>query len=274
MKNLILRVMTAAVLLPVVIYALFADKAMLISILFCVAYFSIFEITSMVWPENNWKKLFSLAIAISFYPFFLGSSFAIVFQLLFLFFLFFQTAILFSAKIEKHIFEKIAAIVFFSFYVLIGLSSVTLTYKIASNARSLVFIACACTWLNDTFAYFIGKKFGKRPLFLSVSAKKTWEGFFGGGILSVALVFLIVYVNNLSDNQFLDVSLTETLLLTLPITLLAPLGDLIESKFKRFYNVKDSSNILPGHGGFLDRIDGLLTVLPWTCLYSFVASYF
>lgn len=109
-------------------------------------------------------------------------------------------------------------------------------------------------WCNDTFAYLVGCKFGKRRLFERHSPKKSWEGFFGGFAATV-LAGVVMW-------QLLGGNVYIWLLMAVVTTVVGTFGDLIESMFKRQMGVKDSGNILPGHGGILDRFDILLLVLP------------
>ncbi len=109
-------------------------------------------------------------------------------------------------------------------------------------------------WCNDTFAYLIGCKFGKRRLFERHSPKKSWEGFFGGFAATVLAGTLMWH--------FFSGNIYIWLLMAVVTTVVGTFGDLIESMFKRQMGVKDSGNILPGHGGILDRFDILLLVLP------------
>jgi len=118
-------------------------------------------------------------------------------------------------------------------------------------------------WINDTMAYIVGSFIGKTPLSV-VSPKKTWEGTIGGAMLAVvAVVLLGRTLTNLSYQTLVIVSATAAITGTI--------GDLIESKFKRMAGVKDSGNILPGHGGFFDRFDSLLLAGPsvWLLLILF-----
>lgn len=117
-------------------------------------------------------------------------------------------------------------------------------------------------WCNDTGAYLVGRQFGKTKLFERHSPKKTWEGFMGGIALSaLAAVVISYFFKELQWNQWVSVSIL--------ISCFGTLGDLIESMFKRSIDVKDSGEILPGHGGLLDRFDGLLLAAPivYTYLY-------
>jgi len=115
-------------------------------------------------------------------------------------------------------------------------------------------------WVNDSFAFFVGKNFGKLKLFESVSPKKTVEGFIGGVSFSLLTAFLLSY--------FCDfLSLSNLIVISLIASVLGTTGDLVESKFKRQVKIKDSGNIMPGHGGILDRLDSLLFVAPFVYLY-------
>lgn len=115
-------------------------------------------------------------------------------------------------------------------------------------------------WINDTGAYLTGLLIGKHKLFPSVSPKKTWEGFFGGAILTLITGWLAgIYFVGYQDVNYVIYALI--------IIIFATLGDLVESLLKRNFNVKDSGSILPGHGGMLDRFDGVLLSSPLVFLY-------
>lgn len=108
----------------------------------------------------------------------------------------------------------------------------------------------------DTGAWFFGRNFGKNKLWPSISPKKTWEGAIGGSILSVIIASIISW-------QYFG-KLTVLLVISfVGLSVLAQLGDLIESKFKRQLGIKDSSNLIPGHGGIYDRIDSLIFIAPF-----------
>ena len=115
-------------------------------------------------------------------------------------------------------------------------------------------------WTNDTFAYLVGKTLGKRKLFESVSPKKTWEGSFGGAVFSIVLAYFLV-------RFFPELRKRDWLVVAGIIVLFANLGDLIQSKFKRSVYVKDSGTVLPGHGGILDRFDGVYLAAPFVYTY-------
>lgn len=122
-----------------------------------------------------------------------------------------------------------------------------------------------CVWVSDSFAYFIGKSIGKRKLYEAVSPKKTVEGAMGsiiGGILSALL---------LGNFMSMDIDIIFLIFLGIVISASAIIGDLVESMFKRDAQVKDSGAFIPGHGGILDKIDGILFATPvlYLCLILF-----
>lgn len=121
------------------------------------------------------------------------------------------------------------------------------------------------TWTNDTFAYLIGRQIGRHKLFERISPNKTWEGTVGGGLCTVALAWGLSY---LLPGAY---TLPQWLALGAVAAVFATLGDLIESMLKRSLGIKDSGNLLPGHGGLLDRFDAFLLVVPvaWAVLGLF-----
>jgi phosphatidate cytidylyltransferase len=106
------------------------------------------------------------------------------------------------------------------------------------------------TWVFDSGAYLVGRRWGRRPLWPAVSPGKTWEGTIGGTVITAALCLATVRVLGLSYPQAIGLGVL--------IAVLAQLGDLVESAIKRQVGVKDAGSFLPGHGGILDRVDGLL----------------
>ncbi|WP_262249710.1 phosphatidate cytidylyltransferase [Parapedobacter soli] len=115
-------------------------------------------------------------------------------------------------------------------------------------------------WGNDTGAYLIGKFFGRHRLFERISPNKTWEGFVGGALLAVAVSLILAhYLPVLPSWQWVGIALV--------VSLFGTFGDLVESMLKRSHHVKDSGAVLPGHGGLLDRFDGLLFAAPATLVF-------
>jgi phosphatidate cytidylyltransferase len=132
----------------------------------------------------------------------------------------------------------------------------------------LLLLAVAVVALADVGGYVAGNLFGRHKLAPVVSPGKTWEGFFGGLFCQLLLIILLAVF------MPMPVSLTALALLVIPVSLYSVLGDLFESMLKRHQGVKDSSQILPGHGGVLDRIDGLMAALPLFILLYLLLSPF
>ena len=123
-----------------------------------------------------------------------------------------------------------------------------------------VFGLLVLTWFNDTGAYMVGSRFGKRPLFPRISPKKTWEGAAGGAAAAFIGAYLIFTI-------FRELNLIDWLVLAAIVTVFGNLGDLVESMLKRSVHIKDSGNLLPGHGGLLDRFDAFIFLLPFATAY-------
>ena len=119
-------------------------------------------------------------------------------------------------------------------------------------------------WTNDTGAYLVGSAIGKHRLFERISPKKSWEGFFGGMILTLLVARLISGWLGVADT-------TGWMIIALIISVAGTLGDLLESMLKRSLGLKDSGTILPGHGGFLDRFDSVVVAFPLVYLYLAVS---
>ena len=116
-------------------------------------------------------------------------------------------------------------------------------------------------WVYDSFCYIFGSLIGKNKLFERISPKKTWEGAIGGGIVTLAAFY---FANKIPQLQMF--SAIEWIILTLVTIVTATYGDLVESLLKRNLGIKDSGNIMPGHGGFLDRLDSFYLVVPFVAM--------
>lgn len=116
------------------------------------------------------------------------------------------------------------------------------------------------TWSNDTAAYVVGSQIGKTKLFPSISPKKTWEGSIGGVAFTILIAILLSFF-------FVDYTMTQWIVLAIIVVIFGSIGDLVESMLKRSYSVKDSGSLLPGHGGFLDRFDAFIFLIPFASAY-------
>ncbi len=129
-----------------------------------------------------------------------------------------------------------------------------------------VFGLLLLTWINDTAAYLVGSKIGKTKLFPRISPNKTWEGSIGGGI------FTLIFAGFLGS--FFPVqNIIQWLVLGGIVVIFGSIGDLIESMFKRSFDIKDSGTLLPGHGGLLDRFDAFIFLAPFATAFILMVRY-
>jgi phosphatidate cytidylyltransferase len=160
-----------------------------------------------------------------------------------------------SLRKEKHKITN-AGLVFFGFvYITFPFA---LFYKLDRNYL-YVYLLFLLIWANDSFAFFGGKYFGKHK-FSRISPNKTIEGLITGFIFTIitSLVFHFIVT---------DITITDSLVVSVLVGIFGPAGDLFESYLKRYTNVKDSSDIIPGHGGILDRFDSLIVCVPIVYIY-------
>ncbi|MGN0941656.1 MAG: phosphatidate cytidylyltransferase [Selenomonadaceae bacterium] len=131
---------------------------------------------------------------------------------------------------------------------------------------ALIWIALIGTWASDTFAYFSGSAFGKNKLCEAISPKKTIEGFIGGVIGTMISVAIVGHLFSFAVIPMLGLGFL--------IALVATMGDLVESAIKRYTGIKDSGNIIPGHGGVLDRFDSVMFSVPFVYYFTLFVRYF
>lgn len=147
---------------------------------------------------------------------------------------------------------------------------VAMSFLFGKSAKLLLSVL-ALVWIADIGAYFVGKAVGKRKLAPTISPGKSWEGAIGGGVLVLLFAFACVFVPSLSETfpakVYVHQGPVALLILMILIAVASVIGDLFESLLKRRIGMKDSSNLLPGHGGVLDRIDALIPVLPLAALF-------
>lgn len=161
----------------------------------------------------------------------------------------------FSAVSSKEKLHRIAYVFFALFYIFIPFTLACQLYLL--KGKQLFLGIFLLIWINDTFAYLTGKRWGKRRLASHISPGKTIEGFLGGMLfcMTTAVVFYYLWL----QSYWLGIGLI--------VGIFGTLGDLVESLIKRACRVKDSGNWLPGHGGFLDRLDSFIFVVPVVMIY-------
>jgi len=136
---------------------------------------------------------------------------------------------------------------------------------IVQNATNIMVALFIILCMNDTLAYVFGSLFGKHKLWVKVSPKKSWEGFFGGLICTITASWILLYIpyfqNDIFTNPYIWMGFAFVVIIA------GTFGDFAESMAKRFAHQKDSGSILPGHGGVLDRIDSMLFAVPAGFVY-------
>ncbi len=193
-------------------------------------------------------KLFSYIysnLAISFYSGNLISSLLII-SPAFLLLSLFTYLLISEGSLNRDFFIPLSFFIYLTFGVL----------SLAGLSKHYFLLLLSIVWSTDTFAYLVGKYFGRRKLIPTVSPKKTVEGSLGGSLAGTLVSYLVTLKFSLLSPG------VPTLLFLFILTVVSQVGDLFESSLKRAFNVKDSGNLIPGHGGILDRIDSTLAVAP------------
>lgn len=160
--------------------------------------------------------------------------------------------------------EKISKYLFLLGYIILPFIIITkIPFGIKGYNPKIIIGIFILIWTNDTFAYIVGKSIGKHKLYEKISPKKTIEGFLGGIVFAMIASYLIAtyYIEGKQTAQFIWLGFAVI------VGIFGTIGDLIESKFKRIANVKDSGAIMPGHGGVLDRLDSVIFVAPFIFLF-------
>lgn len=154
-----------------------------------------------------------------------------------------------------------------TFYISSGIIFLFLiAYNFGNYTPKIILGMFALIWINDSFAYLVGKNFGRQKLFESVSPKKTVEGFLGGVFFSAIGSYLIYLITE-------ELKFSNWLIISVLVSVFGTIGDLIESKYKRQAQVKDSGSLIPGHGGILDRLDSAIVAAPFVYLFLRILNY-
>jgi len=260
MKEVIVRFLSGILYIAAIIIALFTSREWFIGLLFVFAAITLHEFLRLV----NLKGFVAYLILVLSFYFISYEDFNLTATLLLLgitlivnLFLFRDVIILNKLRLFKK--RRYFCIIF---YIITGFLFLSMIPDIGANFEPFILLGIfILAWTNDTFAYLVGKKFGKRKLMEKISPKKTVEGFLGGlvGAL-IASYFIYQYTSHYN--------LIIWLILAIIISVFGTIGDLIQSKFKRLAGVKDSGKIMPGHGGVYDRLDSIIYASPF--IYSFL----
>ncbi|AWV90298.1 phosphatidate cytidylyltransferase [Bradymonas sediminis] len=263
-SNLTVRLTTAAVAIPLLLALIFMAPAWATFALVTAAGFLVtWEYCTITFADEHragklLASLISVAMAsvLYFVPQFFTESLVGGFLAIFLLFLF-------TYKDQKRVSHQIASSITGILYGGVVLTTLSLLVRDAGEAGPFwIIMVMVVVWSSDTGAYFAGRAFGKHKLYEAVSPNKTIEGAVGGVAGSIVGAFAANYIFALVGN-WEPLLVWQVLLLAIPGNILSQVGDLAESLIKRAHDVKDSGTIIPGHGGMLDRIDGLLFASPW-----------
>lgn len=272
MNNLIKRTVTGIICILLILISLLIDQRLFALLFLSITILGLWEFYTLV--ESNKISpnklagiltgafIFSSNALISFG---IASSELLLFSILLIFFIFLIELYRKNPTPLSNISYNFLGIVYIAipFSLLNYIPNFTQNAEVYSNQELLGFFYLV--WINETGAYVTGKSFGRKKLFESVSPNKSWEGLIGGSILALLAAWVIsIYYTNLTSFNWL--------VITLIIIIMGSFGDLFESMLKRSFNAKDSGNILPGHGGILDRFDGVLFAAPFVLAYLFLIS--
>ncbi|MDD2551422.1 MAG: phosphatidate cytidylyltransferase [Dysgonamonadaceae bacterium] len=275
-RNLITRAITGAVYIFILLFGILYNKYSFIvvfGIILVVALDEFYRLIEQKTPHlisKLFNILFGVVIFLSAYLFLEGKSILAfpISSITYLLFLYASTIVI----KRPDIFNTIIYSVFGQLYITLPfclLLLISYEYKLANPIYyyALVLAIFVFIWVNDTFAFLIGITIGKHKLLRRISPKKTIEGFIGGIFFTVlsGIGFSFLYT---------EYTIYFWIGFALIVSLFATLGDLFESLIKRTYKVKDSGNLIPGHGGILDRIDSLLIVVPPIYVYILITNSF
>lgn len=168
---------------------------------------------------------------------------------------------------RTHAFQNLAFSIYVLFYISLPFTMLIYLPYISTGEwqPEIIFFPFLLIWINDTFAYLFGSRFGKHKLFPRISPKKSWEGAIGGGLITIIVGALLApYIEGIS---ILDAGIISAI-----VVVFGSFGDLIESMFKRCIEIKDSGHIMPGHGGLLDRLDSILFTIPAIFVYMMLTD--
>lgn len=262
-RNLLIRIVSAAVLIPLVIGCLWLGTlatAILLSLSSLLMAQEFFAITLKKLDPGQILGMIAAALPALLFALWPGGAIALVTA---------EAALLLIALFVTYLLRgplpeapTRIALVFMGFFYVGVLPSCLVGLRALTDGLAWVFLAFLLTWSNDTGAYAAGRTLGKHKLYPAVSPGKSWEGFFGGMIATVAIAFV-------ARATFLPaLGWGDAIAIALPVSFLGPLGDLSESMLKRAHGVKDSGKTIPGHGGVLDRLDAMLFTAPYFYLYA------
>ncbi len=270
MKETLVRTLSGVLYISIIIIAMFTSREWFMGLFFVLAVITLSEYLKLV-HLTSYLAYFLLAASFYFLSYNVFDDNAIYLLLILSGFvnLFLLKDVLWTSKIPMFEKKKYITVVF---YIISGFVFLTLIPVMNIDGRfipELIVAVFILVWSNDTFAYLIGKNFGKHKLLERISPKKTIEGFIGGMLGALLAGYIIFKVlEHYSQLDTLKYPLWMWIVMALIVAIFGTIGDLIQSKFKRQAGVKDSGIIMPGHGGLYDRLDSIIYASPF--VYAFL----
>ncbi|MBT0609077.1 phosphatidate cytidylyltransferase [Aequorivita echinoideorum] len=276
MREVIVRTISGVLYISIIIFSMFTSRAWFMGLFFVLAAITLSEFLKLV-HLTSYVAYFLLAAAFYFlsYRVFEENSIYLLLILSSFVNLFLLKDLLWTSKIPMFEKKKYITVIFYIISGFVFLTLIPMKYidtRISNEenfAPRLIVSVFILIWSNDTFAYLVGKNFGKHKLLERISPKKTIEGFFGGLLGALLAGFVIFKFIEKYDPTNMDRHpLWVWLCLAVIVAIFGTIGDLIQSKFKRQAGVKDSGVIMPGHGGIYDRLDSIIYASPF--VYAFL----
>ncbi|WP_235004043.1 phosphatidate cytidylyltransferase [Aequorivita lipolytica] len=270
MKEILVRTLSGVLYISIIIFAMFTSREWFMGLFFALGIVTLSEYLKLV-HLTSYLAYILLAAAFYFLSYKVFADNAVYLFLILTVFvdLYLLKDVLWTSKIPMFEKKKYITVIF---YIISGFVFLTLIPIMNIDGKFMPEIIVAVfilVWSNDTFAYLIGKNFGKHKLLERISPKKTIEGFVGGMLGALLAGFIIFKVlENYSPLDAEKYPLWVWIVMAIIVSIFGTIGDLIQSKFKRQAGVKDSGIIMPGHGGLYDRLDSIIYTSPF--VYAFL----
>ena len=258
------RALSGLVFVIVVLFSIWSGITTYLIFLGIVMLIGLYEFSKMAVSDNLERFGIMYPISISIFMYGISEYIKIdpkFFQLL-IYFLVFLVFVIELKKESPNPYKNLGNLYLSIIYIALPLTLASqIPYFKGEYHAEIIFSVFVLIWANDSFAYIIGKNFGKTKLIERISPKKTVEGFLGGLILTYLVGFMLA--------QYFEVfSLLQWFVITNIVGVFGVLGDLVESMFKRKVTIKDSGKFMPGHGGMLDRFDSFLFSAPFIYIFT------